>query len=170
MLGLDSLHQSPGLSIAYDHCKDWIFLEWRGFHDEDSVRAGCLLLLHYVQLKKCTKVLTTDTLSSSKASVVDEWLLDAPGSNSWESAASWLGSEFYRQLADAGLKYLAWVNSSSPVNRRAANAALAASEALQPKENRLLIITFDDVASAYEWLQHRPVRPGAVSLPKMALL
>jgi hypothetical protein len=38
---------------------------------------------------------------------------------------------------------------------------LAVSEALQFNEGRLLIVTFDDLATAYEWLQNRRTRRHA---------
>ncbi|UYZ58187.1 hypothetical protein [Hymenobacter latericus] len=152
------LHESPELTIAHDKRNCWLYVQWLGDHNAESIRGGCLLLLHHLRETKCVKLLTDDTHVTTTAQPSSADLAWQTVVVPYEGSAAWVGSTFYTMLAEAGLQYIAWVNAPSMLNRRTADLALAISETVQLSENRPLVATFDDLASAYEWLQKRESR------------
>ncbi|KUG09963.1 hypothetical protein [Solirubrum puertoriconensis] len=153
-----SLHESPGITISHDKQNCWLYMQWLGNQNAESIREGCLLLLHYLHETKCVKLLNDDThvtIAAQPSGTALNWQAEEVP---LEGSAAWVGSSFYTMLADAGLQYIAWVNAPSVLNRRTADLALAVSETVQLSDNRPLVATFDDLASAYEWLQKREVK------------
>lgn len=63
-----------------------------------------------------------------------------------ERSSWWIG-----EMRAAGLQYIAWILSRSLVARQKVETTVAAIEAPH-------VATFDDVASAYVWLQQQPVK------------
>jgi hypothetical protein len=61
----------------------------------------------------------------------------------------WIGGEYLTTLAAQGVAYFAWVYTAGHHDRTSMEQALRF--ATEPA-----IAIFDDVASAYEWLQHCP--------------
>ncbi|AYA37796.1 hypothetical protein D3Y59_12520 [Hymenobacter oligotrophus] len=160
------LYESSEIAIAHDKRNCWLYVQWLGNHNVDSIRNGCLLLLHYLQETKSAKLLNDDTHVTIAAQITDADLDWRPGDTPCEGSAVWVGSTFYSMLASAGLQFIAWVNAPSVLNRRTADLALNVSETVQLPENRPLVVTFDDLASAYEWLQKREIkRPVTSEIP-----
>ncbi|WP_133273182.1 hypothetical protein [Hymenobacter radiodurans] len=135
MPGLEVLLNTPSICIAYDHCNQWLYVDWKGEQCELSIRAGCQALLECLQRTKCQKMLN------------DNSNLEGP----WQEASRWLDEAFFHKLADAGLHYLAWVYSPNYLSRGIIDDALSCV-------SKPMVVSFEDLASAYTWLSES-VRP-----------
>lgn len=126
---MELLYNTPSLAISYDSLHHWLFVEWKGQHDAQSAQTGGKLVLHYLQQRPCHKMLNDNSLVTSN----------------WEEGARWVGSEYYAELAEQGIHFVAWVCPPHWSARK--SMELAMQFVTKP-----VVILFDDVASAYDWL------------------
>jgi len=124
------LVDTPSLTISYDSANEWLYIEWKGLQNETSVLAGFGLILRCLQAWECKKILNDSSLVTS----------------TWASAGQWLGHDFFQCLAQEGIRYVAWISSPHWSDRRAIDAGL------QFMTNPIIIM-FDEIATAYAWLQ-----------------
>jgi hypothetical protein len=129
---LELLADSAGLAISYDHTNQWLYADWHGEHNQETSREACVLLLEQLRRYPTTKILNDNSRIVQTTVEMSEW------------GAWWLG-----EMRAAGLAALAWVYPRNFVAREATDAVLARIQ--QP-----VIATFNDVASAYFWLQAQP--------------
>ncbi|MFD2721098.1 hypothetical protein ACFST9_20435 [Hymenobacter monticola] len=128
---------TPGISVGYDEDNQWLYVDWKGEHDADSSWAACGLMLETLQGFPCAKILndnsniTRTTMQLSARSL--EWVA---------------------HMHAAGLRYLAWVMPRQLNSRQTTEGVVLEIEAP-------IVCTFDDLASAFVWLQ----RQGAPELP-----
>jgi hypothetical protein len=132
---LHPILDTSAISIGYDSDNQWLYADWKGEHDQDSSQAGCMLLLEALRKHPCHKVLNDNSSITSTTVELSEW------------GAWWL-----QEMMRAGLQYVAWVYPRNFAARQATEATLQ----LIP---RPMVTTFDDVATAYLWLQAQAVRP-----------
>ncbi|WP_324675191.1 hypothetical protein [Hymenobacter sp. GOD-10R] len=126
---LRSLLQSPTIEISFDHRNDWLYAEWVGDQDFDSVKQGCLQMLDFMKAERCHKVLNDNRLVTSM----------------WSDAAEWGGHVWFPAMKDAGLEYFAWVYSPNVFSRLSTDLTL--QHTTQP-----VVLTFDNVETAKAWL------------------
>ncbi|WP_139924903.1 hypothetical protein [Hymenobacter sp. DG01] len=126
--------ESPGIVIGYDSDNHWLYVDWRGEHDQESSQASCLLMLEALRGQSCHKILN-DNSSITRTSV---------------QLSLW-GAWWLEEMMRAGLQYIAWVYPRNFEARQASEGVLQAIQ--QP-----VVVTFDDVASAYLWLQQQHPR------------
>jgi hypothetical protein len=124
---------SPELFIGHDAQNQWLYVDGRGEHSQVSSQAAYLLMLETLQARPCTKILNDNSSSTCTAMPLSLW------------GAWWLG-----ELRAAGLQYVAWVLPRNLLARQAVETTVHAIDA--PR-----VGTFDDMASAYVWLQQQPV-------------
>ncbi|UYZ62696.1 hypothetical protein [Hymenobacter weizhouensis] len=124
------LHQLPHISIYYDYLNDWLYVDWTGDQDLESVQGGCLLMLECLRQERCRKVLNDNTRVTSM----------------WSDAAEWGGRVWFPAMTEAGLEYFAWVYSPNIYSRLSTDLTLQHT-------TRPLIFTFDDLATAQAWLR-----------------
>ena len=128
---LRTIIDTPGISIGYDDDNQWLYVDWKGEHDPDSSWAACGLMLEAMQGFPSAKILndnsniTRTTMQLSARSL--EWLA---------------------RMHAAGLRYLAWVMPRELHSRRTTEGVVLDIEVPT-------VCTFDDVASAYLWLQRQ---------------
>jgi hypothetical protein len=128
---------TPGISISYDEANQWLYVDWKGQHDAESSWAACGLMLEVLQTFGCAKILNDNsniihtTMQLSARSL--EWLA---------------------RMHAAGLRYLAWVMPRQLNSRQTTEGVVLEIEVP-------VVCTFDDLASAFGWLQ----RQGAPGLP-----
>jgi hypothetical protein len=128
---LQFIFETAGIAIAYDHSNAWLYVDWKGEHTQESSREACLLLLESLRAWPCRKILNDNSNITSTNVELSEW-------GTW-----WLG-----EMLEAGLKSIAWVYPRHFAARQATELAVQLIQ--QPT-----IATFDDVASAYLWLQNQ---------------
>lgn len=129
---MPTLVDTPTLSICYDKKNDWLQAEWRGFHDNESVRVGCHMLLQYVEQFGCTKIL------NDSSEVLD----------GWQESTQWIGQEFFCRLHQAGVRAIAWVTAMDWPARTCVAATV--QHAVQPA---VATFEFDALPAAQKWLQ-----------------
>lgn len=125
--GLDIFLPTPGSA------RDWIYVDWKGWHNADSVREGCEAMLEALRRAGLSKILNDNT----------------NGVGDWAEASDWVAHDWLPRMEAAGLLVFAWVHSPSHISRRAANRSVAETEAKQ------VIWLFDDRESAEAWLAAR---------------
>ncbi|ALW85003.1 hypothetical protein AUC43_07795 [Hymenobacter sedentarius] len=132
---LHVITDSPELFIGHDTDNQWLYVDWKGEHDQESSQAACLLMLESLRAWPCHKILNDNSGITSTTVQLTLW------------GAWWLN-----EMRTAGLQYIAWVLPRSLLARQAVETVVHAIDA--PR-----VGTFDDVASAYVWLQQQQPEP-----------
>ena len=118
----------------YDLSHKWLYVTWRGEHNEESSVACCMMVLNKVRQTKSTKILNDSSLA-----------LDG-----WSEVARWIGQEFFQALADNGVDAIAWVMARDWPARIDIDRVMTYT-------TRPIVDTFDDAESAYGWLRNMAV-------------
>ncbi|TGE14159.1 hypothetical protein [Hymenobacter elongatus] len=127
---MEILHDSSSLSIAYDGVNRWLYVEWKGPHNEVSAVTGGDLVLRLLRQWPCEKMLNDNSQVTTD----------------WDKGAAWVGGHYYEQLAQHGVRFVAWVYPPHWQARKSMDKAMLFV-------TRPMVVTFDDVATAYEWLR-----------------
>lgn len=128
------LIENSGIAIGYDADNHWLYVDWRGEHDQDSSQAACMLMLEALRSRPCHKILNDNSSITRTTVQLSLW------------GAWWL-----EEMLRAGLQYIAWIYPRDFAARQASESTLQAIQ-------HPVVATFDDVASAYLWLQRQHVR------------
>lgn len=139
---LRSLVDTPSLSISYDSDNQWQYVEWKGKHDPVSSWAACALMLDTLRAFPCPKILNDNSGITRTTMQLSERSLD------------WL-----TQMHAAGLQVLAWVLPQELASRRT-------TEGIVLKIEAPVVCTFDELASAYAWLQRQSSNGPAGRAPE----
>ena len=130
-MALQTLLESPQVTIAYDHSNEWLHADWHGDQNLTSVQQGCQEMLRLLVEHRTHKVLNDNTRVA----------------NMWSEAAEWGGREFFPAMMGAGLKFFAWVYSPNVYSR------LSTDLTLQYTAEGPIVATFDDIDTAQSWLK-----------------
>ena len=130
-MALRTLYEVPTLTISYDYSHEWLYLDWHGTLDDESVMAGALQLLELLKQENCSKVLNDNTRITGL----------------WADAAKWGSDIFFPMLHEAGCRYFSWVYSQERYSQ------LSAQLAVQHTTAGITIMTFQNLDTASEWLQ-----------------
>lgn len=122
---------SPALFIGHDAHNQWLYVDWKGAHDQDSSQASCLLMLDALRACPCSKILNDNSSVTRTTMQLTLW------------GAWWLD-----EMRTAGLEIIAWVLPRDLLSRQSVEMTVNVIE--KPR-----VGTFDDVASAYVWLQRQ---------------
>jgi hypothetical protein len=125
------LFRDDYIAIEYNSSGDWIYVNWRGYQNYDSVKAGCERLLELMKAQACFKILNDNTQVEGQ----------------WSSAAKWGGDVWFPAMRKAGLKWFAWVYSPSMLSR------LSSDKMLRHTLNPDFVEVFEDVDLAEAWLR-----------------
>lgn len=124
------LHSDDGIKISYNTSNRWLEVDWMGFHNLNSVKRGCLIMLNLLKKNNCSKVLNDNRHLKG----------------TWSEAAEWLSKEWFPQMEEAGLKYFAWTYSPSTFSRMATN------KTMESANGNVNTKAFESKAEAEEWL------------------
>lgn len=128
-MALHTLSRTPYLTISYDTMNSWLYADWQGEIDLTTVRMGNQSMLKALKALPCRKLLNDDT-NVRQILDMQDWYLD----------------DMVRPLAQAGLRYIAWILSP---NFRYDNTLITTIQL----EQQPMTMCFDDLTAAYEWLQ-----------------
>jgi hypothetical protein len=128
---MHSLFDSPHLTLWHDCTNQWLYVEWKGKQELETIKEICDYVLQHVPLTGFTKVLNDST--------------QAVGN--WTAAAEWLGRDLFPRLSAVGFTHMAWVYALDFNSRFSIDSTLRCA-------NSLTIVTFDDLDAACTWLQH----------------
>ena len=135
------LVDTPSLAISYDPDNQWQYVEWKGKHDPVSSWAACALMLDTLRAFPCPKILNDNSGITRTTMQLSARSLD------------WL-----TQMHAAGLQVLAWVLPQQLASRRT-------TEGFVLQVGAPVVCTFDELASAYDWLQRQPSTGAAGQAP-----
>jgi hypothetical protein len=141
---LTCLISTPGLCISYDKSNQWLYNQWIGKHDRESIPRCGELISACLLTHPCPKMLSDHSLLTGD----------------WQQALPNIRPAFER-LAALGVAYIAWVHSSLYSDHLAMEKALLCID-------RPTVAIFDDVCSAYAWLQRMPNYPPLVHCNKVS--
>lgn len=133
MEDLQCLLATPALTISYDTTNHWLYNQWHGLHDAESVRVCAEHIFACLATHPCHKMLSDHTL-----------LL-----GSWRAAIPSVVQQNFALLATHGVRYVAWVHSFE-------HDDLMSMERVVRHMAQPLVGLFDDVACAYDWLLYCP--------------
>jgi PAS domain S-box-containing protein len=127
----DHYYHDAHITIWKSMEKNWLEVDWTGFQTVDSVKAGGMQIMKMLKANGFHKVVNDNT------NVL----------GTWSEAADWAGQEWFPMMEQAGLKYFAWVYSTSAFSR------LSAEKAVDVKAGDVVIQFFTDTESARDWLE-----------------
>ncbi|WP_240773405.1 hypothetical protein [Pontibacter sp. SGAir0037] len=125
------LFRDTYIAIEYNAADHWIYVNWRGYVNYDTVTAGCEKILDFVKEYKCSRVLNDNT--------------NVEGI--WSGASKFVGQDWFPRMREAGLEYFAWVYSPSTLSR------LSTDKSLRSASDTSFVKTFDNVDTAEDWLR-----------------
>ena len=131
---LRCLLDTPTLRVSYDTTNQWLYNQWQGVHDSESVRQASLRIFDCLARQPCVKMLSDHSLVQGQ----------------WPATTAPAMRQNLERLGVYGIACFAWVPSADYDNR------LSMEWVLRLTATPVAGI-FNDVASAYEWLQHCPV-------------
>ncbi|SNC77258.1 hypothetical protein SAMN06265337_3841 [Hymenobacter gelipurpurascens] len=126
---LHPILDTPAIAIGYDSDNQWLYTDWKGEHDQESSQQGRLLILECLRKHPCHKILNDNSSITRTTVQLSVW------------GAWWL-----EEMMRAGLEYVAWVYPRNFEARQATEATLLLIQ-------KPVVVSFDDVATAYLWLQ-----------------
>jgi hypothetical protein len=117
-------------SVTYDSANQWLYVQWRDKQDAISSLASFSLLRRFIATTRVPKLLC----DSSQA-------LDG-----WDGIGDWVSKQYLPSLAELGVCSIAWVTAHDWVTK---------DHILQSmRETRVpSVVTYEDLAEAYNWLQ-----------------
>ncbi|WP_256011662.1 PAS domain-containing sensor histidine kinase [Desertivirga xinjiangensis] len=123
-------YKDDSVSVKYLKDHQRVQVEWTGFQNHNSIKAGCLKALKIVKENKCNKMLIDNTHVLG----------------SWADAAEWVGMDWFPMIEEAGLEYLAWIHSASTFDQ------LSLRETVNAKVGNVETQLFRNVEDASLWL------------------
>jgi PAS domain S-box-containing protein len=131
VLDADTYYQDSTITIRYRQVLQYLDVDWKGFHDMKSVKAGCMKMLEMLAKNNCKKVINDNT------NVL----------GTWSEAAEWVGQEWFPMMEKAGLTHFAWIFSSGTFSR------LSAMKSIDVKEGSVITRLFANINEARAWLK-----------------
>jgi len=122
---------TDGVSISYDSCNKWLYVDWKGEHDNATSYAACALILAALRQQPCGKILNDNSNISYTTAELSQW-----------------GKEWLQDMVAAGLQYFAWVLPRHSTKLEKVNLNFQSMRGP-------LVVTFSDVATAFDWLHQQ---------------
>jgi hypothetical protein len=126
------LLDSPSLVIGFDAVNEWVYADWRGPQNSETIKHGGEQLLYFLREKGCCKIL------NDNRHVAMPWTADG---------MEWVTYNLMPRLTDAGLQYMAWVHSTTHDGWRFIDCSLRST-------TTTMVVAFEDLWSACLWLRH----------------
>lgn len=128
-----TFYRDRHITINFNQTNQRLDVDWTGFHDEDSVKKGCLILLEYLKKNDSDRIVNDNTHVMGN----------------WSEAAEWVGNTWFPLMEKAGLKYFAHVFSPSTFSE------LAARKSIDIMAGIVTTQFFSDVSLAEEWINEQ---------------
>jgi PAS domain S-box-containing protein len=120
-----------GCKITYVEDGAYLYVDWIGFQNMDSVKAGCMEIYKAVEQYKVTRVVNDNT------NVL----------GSWSDAAEWVGEVWFPKVEHAGLKYFAWIYAPAAFSKMSAN------KSVEKSTSGITIRLFTDLHLGVQWIK-----------------
>jgi len=125
-----SAYHDTGITVSYDDDGKYLYANWRGFQNFQTVKRGCTKIIEGLIEYHCP-LLLNDNLKVM---------------GTWADAVQWVIKECFPMLEKAGLTHLAWIYSPSTFSR------IAADHTIKNISGPITIKTFANKKDAVEWL------------------
>lgn len=123
------------LDLSFDETGDFLHADWKGFLTMESVKEGCMTIIHLLKEKGAVKIL------NSNIHVL----------GTWTETSEWMGKEWFPMLEEAGCRHFAWVYSNNTFGRLPVNKSMELiSSSVQTK-------LFKDKNKGIDWLRRQSV-------------
>lgn len=129
----ETYYRDSTITISYQEGSGCLEVDWTGFQDLKSVKAGCLKMIELLKKNQCHKVVNDNSHVLG----------------TWSEAAEWVGKEWFPMMERAGLQYFAWIFSPSTFSQ------LSAKKSVDVKEGNVITQFFTELTAAQEWLSTR---------------
>ena len=124
---MQSLSKQKNLEISYDPEQKYLYCNWLGFQNKDSIMKSGLIILDLLKQKRVSKVLN------------DNSQVTGP----WQEAAEWTATVWFPQMIESGLKHFAWIFSPNIFSELSAKKAMPSSG---------IVKSFNSYNDALSWL------------------
>lgn len=124
---MQSLSKQKNLEISYDPEHKYLYCNWLGFQNKESIMKSGLIILDLLKQKKVNKVLN------------DNSQVTGP----WQEAAEWTATVWFPQMIEHGLKHFAWIFSPNIFSELSAKKAMPSSG---------IVKSFNSYTDALSWL------------------
>jgi hypothetical protein len=140
------IYSQDFIGISHDPATSILYVDWKGYQSEDSVKQGCREILASMVRHNCYLVLNDNTRVRGI----------------WTFAAQWVGAEWFPKMKSAGMKKFAWIYSPAKLSQ------VSTDESLSHLPNSdIPIRTFFDYEEGLAWLKlssdNYPPRAGKPS-------
>ena len=125
------LFSNTHISIFHNKDHNWLYCRWEGKRSLVGFEDGSARILHFLKETGVHKMILDS--STYQGETLDEIIAG--------------GTEFARQLADAGLEYMAWIYGDNSLARSTADEILAR------EKTEVVVLNFDNVRLAEIWLK-----------------
>ena len=122
------------VTIVVDRQNQWLYVDWKGFQDNQTVKAGCLKMLEMLKAAAFSKVL------NDNRNVL----------GTWSDAVEWVANEWFPMMEAAGLKCFAWIYSQSTFSQ------LSADKSVDVLKGSITTRFFNDTDEGSKWLHECP--------------
>lgn len=125
------LFRESYIVIEYNPSDNWLYINWRGYINYDTIQEGCEKILHFMKECECYRILNDNT--------------NVEGI--WSGASNWVGQDWFPRMQAAGITCFAWVYSASTLSR------LSMDKSIRSTEDTSCIKTFESLEAAEDWLR-----------------
>ncbi|MBC8053671.1 MAG: PAS domain-containing sensor histidine kinase [Sphingobacteriaceae bacterium] len=134
----ETFYKSDFIDIKYNNELKQLDVNWTGFQNIDTVKAGGMVMLQLLKFNGCAKVLNDNTFVKGN----------------WSEAADWAGQVWFPMMEEAGLEVFAWIYS--PITF----SALAARKSVNVMVGNVVSRFFTSTQEAQIWLSSYTGSPG----------
>ncbi|WP_439882836.1 hypothetical protein ACSX1A_06645 [Pontibacter sp. MBLB2868] len=127
------LYRNNHLAIEFNAIGNWLYVNWRGYQNRETVIDGCEKMLLLMKEHACYRILNDNTKVEGQ----------------WSAAAKWGADVWFPAMREAGLEWFAWIYSPSMFSR------LSTDKMVSLTENPDFIKVFDDIDLARDWLRSK---------------
>lgn len=120
------------ITIIYHPEHRRLYADWTGFQDLETVRQGCMVMLDYLVINKCDRIVNDNNRVQGN----------------WSEAVEWVGNTWFPMMEQAGLKYFAHLFSPSLFSQ------LSAQKSIDIMAGIITTQYFTDIKMAEAWIDH----------------
>jgi hypothetical protein len=129
------------LHISHDPGRGWLYCDWIGYQTVGSVQEGCDRMLELMVREQAFKVLNDNTRVLGI----------------WSGAASWVATDWFPRMREAGMLRFAWIYSASRFSQ------ISTDTALSLLDTGASIKVFYETSEAFEWLDESDQREAQMT-------
>jgi PAS domain S-box-containing protein len=126
----DTYYRDSTITISFNNDSKCLDVDWIGYHDFTTVKAGGMVMLEMLKKNSCHKVL------NDNRNVL----------GTWSEASDWAASVWFPLMELAGLKYFAWILPDSAFSQ------LSAKKSVDERNGNVRTQFFSDDTEAIIWL------------------